>query len=719
MSKSQKAPEAIPEKTYLKISKTIRVAVTGDVFLTGLETAIIDTPDFQRLRGVRQLGSVNLVYPTALHTRFDHSLGTLAMAERMVSAIRSNTHNEGDEKEISHIQEALIRLYALLHDVPHVPFGHTIEDELNIFVRHDKNPDRFERFFGEESAIGKLIMEHLGPHNSQAYERFKAIYRWNGKFEDDENKESNSESSEPGEEKKRRLEAERVRQRDLKIIKDNDDAFIYDLVSNTVCADLLDYLQRDSYFCNLGLGLEYRFLNYLYLRKDENSGIRRVFVRLWKTVHPEPRRDTLTDLVRLLEARYAVAERVYFHHAKIISGAMLGRAIQEANSVDGFGLKEEDLYDYSDDILLHELSKSPSEVSQRIARRFRERRLYKEIDKLTDDQFEAAQGQNHAQNAIGHALSQLGTPDKRRRLSSSPERRKILEDRLASEIGAEQGDVLIYAPEKGMNLKAAEMKVFWKGETLCLKEVNDPVVKPKLEAILKAHEMLWAIHLIAKPGLSEKQRTYLKKSFRAKLLTPAEQGQKEKQELYESLIDLRLSERSVKLPESEDFYQRRGQAAGELSELPDNEGNGSWLRDSTAIIEKYFPAEAAGVEHEPKAAKGGRAPRPDAQGRDELKAEIVLNLRPAFTRFGRRSWSEIEPELKGWVDKNLPVFKDMDGDERKGFFDAHLVVVNETPGAELPNRPGDKQKAWSWVFDYLNRLVEELQNRPRLPYKDE
>ena len=112
---------------------------------------------------MRQLGSVNLVYPTALHTRFDHSLGTLAMADRMIRAIRNNTHNEGDEKEIKPIQEALIRLYALLHDVPHVPFGHTIEDELGIFTRHDKNPERFERFFGEKSDIGKLIKKHLRP----------------------------------------------------------------------------------------------------------------------------------------------------------------------------------------------------------------------------------------------------------------------------------------------------------------------------------------------------------------------------------------------------------------------------------------------------------------------------------------------------------------------------------------------------------------------------
>jgi hypothetical protein len=74
---------------YLRIDKTIRIAASGDVFVTRLEREIIDTPDFQRLHGVRQLGTALHVYPTALHTRFDHSLGTLAMADRMVKAIKS------------------------------------------------------------------------------------------------------------------------------------------------------------------------------------------------------------------------------------------------------------------------------------------------------------------------------------------------------------------------------------------------------------------------------------------------------------------------------------------------------------------------------------------------------------------------------------------------------------------------------------------------------
>ena len=97
------------------------------------------------------------------------------MADRMVMAIRDD-NDEYKQKhheacDISHIQRSLARLYGLLHDVTHVPFGHTIEDELHLFKKHDaKDSPRFHRFLGEESPIGKLITKHLF---TEGYERFK------------------------------------------------------------------------------------------------------------------------------------------------------------------------------------------------------------------------------------------------------------------------------------------------------------------------------------------------------------------------------------------------------------------------------------------------------------------------------------------------------------------------------------------------------------------
>jgi uncharacterized protein len=520
----------------LRIDKTLRIAVSGDVFLTRLEREIIDTPDFQRLRGVRQLGSVYMVYPTALHTRFDHCLGTLSMAAKMVRAIRENTHSNKDERSIESIQEALTRLYALLHDLPHVPFGHTIEDELRIFERHDKNDARIERFLGRDSDIGGLIRQHLG---DAAYKRFMAIYRWNGKDKLQE-----------------------------------DDAFIYDIVSNTVCADLLDYLARDSYFCNLELHSDYRFLNFLYLRRDE-SGMRRVFVRLWKENKPQPRRDTLTDLARLLESRYVVAERAYFHHTKIICGAMLGRAIQEAY-LSG-ELKEEHLYQHTDDTLLHSLRNSKNPLAAGLGNGLINRRLYKTLKKYTPEDFGGAQERDYDHSLLSSAISRL----------SDPKDRKTLEDQLAEEIGAHPGDIIIYAPPEGMNLKVAEMKVLWKGKPEYLKDIDDPVIKPMLGVILDAHKKLWAIHVITRPDLSPKQQELLLRACDILLLYCGKEQEAELRRYYESLIEYHLAESGIDIPSNMGkVAQLRSQAAEELLTTADD--NRPWNQRVTDVVKHFF-----------------------------------------------------------------------------------------------------------------------------------
>ncbi|MDQ3816230.1 MAG: HD domain-containing protein [Acidobacteriota bacterium] len=523
-------------RDFLRIEKTLRIAVTGDVFLTRLEKEVIDTQDFQRLRGVRQLGSVNMVYPTALHTRFDHSLGTLSMASSMLRAIKDNTHSSEDERAIDPIQEALTRLYALLHDLPHVPFGHTIEDELRIFVRHDKNKARINRFFGRNSNVGKLIINHLG---EDAYRRFMAIYQWDGES-----------------------------------TLEDDDAFIYDLVSNTVCADLLDYLARDSYFCNLEIPLDYRFLNFLYLRRDEQNR-RRVFVRLWKAGKPQPRRDTLTDLARLLEARYIVAERAYFHHAKIISGAMLGRAIQEANLAGE--LKEEDLYGHSDDTLIYVLRASKNPIAAKLSRMLAERKLHKELLKYSEEQFAGIQEHDHAHNVLNTAFS----------LVADPNNRKSIEDQLAAEVGAEPGDVIVYAPEKGMNLKAAEMKVLWKGEPKCLKDIDDRVIEPRLSVILEAHKKLWAIHVIVSPTLTEAQKEQLSAACEILFVCPPNQREAKQQHYYEGLIEQQLAKENIAFPKDiGEFRRLRAGAAQEL--ITSANDNRSWAQRIKEVVGHFF-----------------------------------------------------------------------------------------------------------------------------------
>lgn len=105
--------------------KFIRDSVYGDIGLTKFEERIMDMPQFQRLRRIRQLGLINLIYPGATHTRFEHSIGTMNLGSELAKKLDLNK----DDIE-------LIRTSALLHDIGHGPFSHVSEGVLS--VPHEK-----------------------------------------------------------------------------------------------------------------------------------------------------------------------------------------------------------------------------------------------------------------------------------------------------------------------------------------------------------------------------------------------------------------------------------------------------------------------------------------------------------------------------------------------------------------------------------------------------
>ena len=140
-------------------TKEIRDAVHGDVDFDSPELDVINTPQFQRMRGIRQLGLAHLVYPSAQHSRFEHSLGVVHMAERIVQAVHKNG-GEIDENE-----RRFVRALALTHDIGHIPFGHTLEDERPVFGKdeHHDHERRLNLFFRETelgnalNALGAII----------------------------------------------------------------------------------------------------------------------------------------------------------------------------------------------------------------------------------------------------------------------------------------------------------------------------------------------------------------------------------------------------------------------------------------------------------------------------------------------------------------------------------------------------------------------------------
>src|SRR3990172_3675408 len=124
--------------------KVIRDPIHDYIELDDLALSLIDTPQVQRLRRIRQLGFSNLVYPGANHTRFEHSLGVYHLTGHLIDQV--------DEKEQKELMAA-----ALLHDIGHGPFSHATEELIERYTRrcHDDVEELLKK--GE---ISDVLKEH-------------------------------------------------------------------------------------------------------------------------------------------------------------------------------------------------------------------------------------------------------------------------------------------------------------------------------------------------------------------------------------------------------------------------------------------------------------------------------------------------------------------------------------------------------------------------------
>lgn len=104
--------------------KVINDPIWGCVKFNSWEIAIIDTPLFQRLRDIYQVGLGVFTYPAARHSRFEHSLGVVAIASRMIESLRSQKLGFIN---ISDYEVMDVRLAALLHDIGHCFYSHLSE----------------------------------------------------------------------------------------------------------------------------------------------------------------------------------------------------------------------------------------------------------------------------------------------------------------------------------------------------------------------------------------------------------------------------------------------------------------------------------------------------------------------------------------------------------------------------------------------------------------
>ena len=116
----------IPEVAGLDARRdVVRIPPELDVPMTPRVRQILDTPEFRRLARISQLGLVSLVYPAALHTRFEHSLGVFRLALLLLKRL---AHDERFAETIGPEDARVFMVAALLHDLGHWPFCHPIED---------------------------------------------------------------------------------------------------------------------------------------------------------------------------------------------------------------------------------------------------------------------------------------------------------------------------------------------------------------------------------------------------------------------------------------------------------------------------------------------------------------------------------------------------------------------------------------------------------------
>ena len=106
------------------MGKIFQDAVHGLIELSDIAIKIIDTPEFQRLREIKQLGAAYYVFSSASHNRFEHSLGVAYLAKKCLKELRSNQ----PELNISDNDILCVEVAGLCHDLGHGPFSHIYDD---------------------------------------------------------------------------------------------------------------------------------------------------------------------------------------------------------------------------------------------------------------------------------------------------------------------------------------------------------------------------------------------------------------------------------------------------------------------------------------------------------------------------------------------------------------------------------------------------------------
>ncbi|GJG88206.1 phosphohydrolase [Gemmatimonadetes bacterium T265] len=245
----------------------IRDPLWDNIRVDPVALALVDTPVFQRLRYVRQLGLAYLVYPGATHTRFEHALGAYHLSGVTLDMLAA----EGALAGLPAEEPAVVRAAALLHDVGHYPFSHALEE---IGLPHHEEVARPLLCAGP---VADVLRARLAP---DAPERVHALVR--------------GASASP----------------------------LRGLISGSLDLDKIEYLKRDARMCGVPYGEVDvdRLLNAFVVVAEPGTGRPAVGLR----------EKGLSALESLLFAKYQMYRNVYWHHAVRSATAMYKRLVADA-----------------------------------------------------------------------------------------------------------------------------------------------------------------------------------------------------------------------------------------------------------------------------------------------------------------------------------------------------------------------------------------------------
>src|SRR5258706_825030 len=339
-------------------SRLVRDPIHGDILLTALEAAVIDTRVFQRLRYIRQTALLHFIFPGAVHTRFAHSIGTMGMAERVFGRFVGILDARRNQRDIAYVG-MIFRLAALLHDVGHSAFSHsselvdvekdtplgkitgplfgTLRERLTAWERLDLL-DRIVRAFPKQ-VHERAMHEDLGLALIECvFEEPNVVDLCRSELQVDATAVGRDVQAlilgglQPsGQWQKHASGVGRIYERayrEGKVVGDVESArfpgdclsVLHSLVSGTLDVDRMDYLIRDSYYC----GVPYGTCDIDMLVSNLSIGGARGRLELFLS------RKAVDCLDDLLWSRYQLFVQVLNHKANVALATLLSTAISDA-----------------------------------------------------------------------------------------------------------------------------------------------------------------------------------------------------------------------------------------------------------------------------------------------------------------------------------------------------------------------------------------------------